>query len=89
MNTHRFFGDYQNACNLHMVVNSTGERGGDAGHGGETSIELSHDGSMSLDVQTDEASNAILLTARGDAELRNLAAALRDAADFLELVLRK
>lgn len=74
---------FTDACILDLSVETTGLKGGDGGHGGATNVQLKIHGG---DLEGNVADGLIQIQVRGDAELRTLKAALRDAADFLDSV---
>lgn len=92
---YRFIQDYTDACIISLVVETTGQCGGDAGHGGQTMVRIEDSGSACLGacIETprggrmmDDDPHAVELWAYGDAELRQLAQALEDAGRFLRHV---
>lgn len=86
---------YTDACIISLIVETTGQCGGDAGHGGETMVRIEDSGAACLGacIEThrgarlrDDDPRAVELWAYGDAELRQLAQALEDAGRFLRRV---
>ncbi len=64
------------ACILSISINTTGIQGGDAGHGGHTSVLLEFDGSGTLEVDFNQNQQRVKIAVGGDAELRTLANAM-------------
>ena len=80
-------------CNiLDCWIGTTGECGGDAGHGGHTYIKLENPGGTAwkatIDGKEYDDPKSIRIDVYGDAELRTLAKALKFAAKKLEKVLK-
>lgn len=97
---HTMTQEYVDACILGLTVETTGERGGDAGHGGETIVRLEDASSTCMlvsfmgqtkwsrrDAEPQEV-RMVELRVCGDAELRTLTRALEDAAHFLRSVIK-
>jgi hypothetical protein len=79
--------DFVDACILRCNVETTGPMGGDAGHGGRTTVRLESVSSVCMGAELEFAVHggvqAVEVTVYGDAELSTLRRALRWAADVL------
>ena len=81
MTVHRDEALFEDACHLKAAVATTGEMGGDAGHGGWTEVTLTNSESncgIALDTGNGHANDVDQVTIRvqGDAEMVVLAQAL-------------
>jgi hypothetical protein len=81
MTVHQDEALFEDACHLKAAVATTGEMGGDAGHGGWTQITLTNsEGNCGIEVDTGEGHandvDQITIHVRGDAEMVVLARAL-------------
>lgn len=81
MTVHRDEALFEDACHLKAAVATTGEMGGDAGHGGWTEITLTNsEGNCGIEVSTGQAHandvDQVTIRVRGDAEMVVLANAL-------------
>lgn len=78
---------FWNACALTVEAGTTGERGGDAGHGGRTYFRLFFHDNMGMieepTIREAHDGHEITLVLGGDAELHVLADGLQFAADTL------
>ena len=88
MTVHRDEALFEDACHLKAVVATTGEMGGDAGHGGWTEITLiNSEGNCGIEVGIGEAHasdvDQVTIRVRGDAEMVVLANALEWAGQRL------
>ena len=74
------------ACMLKVKAGTTGYRGGDSGLGSRTVLEFENDGGdMVVEVKgNDDQTEKVTFRLGGDAELRNLIAGLKFAAEVLE-----
>jgi hypothetical protein len=69
-----FSREFSDANILEAAVDTNGFQGGDTGHGGETRIWLQDLGSTDMEVKPN--GRGVIITFRGDAELRTLIRAL-------------
>lgn len=81
MTVHRDEALFEDACHLKAAVATTGEMGGDAGHGGWTEITLTNSAGncgIEIDTVTGPATDVdqVTIRVRGDAEMVVLANAL-------------
>ncbi|WP_143174520.1 hypothetical protein [Streptoalloteichus hindustanus] len=81
MAVHRDEAAFEDACHLKAAVATTGEMGGDAGHGGWTEITLTNvEGNCGIEVDVGTGHTTVVdqvtLRVRGDAEMVVLANAL-------------
>lgn len=81
MTVHRDEALFEDACHLKAAVATTGEMGGDAGHGGWTEITLTNSqGNCGIDVDTGHGHvndvDQVIIRVQGDAEMVVLANAL-------------
>lgn len=72
---------FEDACHLKATVATTGEMGGDAGHGGWTAVTLTNsEGNCGIEVDTGHGhandADQVTIRVRGDAEMVVLANAL-------------
>lgn len=92
--------EFVGACVMSVRVRSTGLCGGDAGHGGHTSVEFKDEGSACLGVDVDMGDDggfsvppdccgySVKIRVKGDAEAAMLADAMEFAARELREMLR-
>ena len=97
--THTARAEFTSACIFEATVQSTGLKGGDAGHGGVTSLQIRDLGSTSLGgyiqagdgsghgLPADSGGNTVSIVVAGDAEALLLAEALEWAAVELRRML--
>ncbi|MET8757226.1 hypothetical protein [Lentzea sp. NPDC004782] len=81
MAVHRDEAHFEDACQLKAAVATTGEMGGDAGHGGWTEVTLANSkGNCGIDVDTGTGPTVevdqVTIRVHGDAEMVVLANAL-------------
>jgi hypothetical protein len=83
---------FTDACHLGVSIETTGFCGGDAGHGGRTSVVFRNEGAMAMEgmvsgqqggSHAEHEAEEVVLTVAGDAELAVLIDGLRWAADEL------
>lgn len=79
-------GSFEGICNCDVTVTTNCPQGGDAGHGGQTTIHFRPEG-FSIECEMDSADDSVSLIIGGDAEAFMLPDMLRFAADSLEAML--
>lgn len=81
MTVHRDEALFEDVCDLKAAVTTTGQMGGDAGHGGWTEVTLTNsEGNCGIEIDTGTARRTdvdqVIIRVRGDAEMVVFANAL-------------
>ncbi|MBI4129772.1 hypothetical protein HY468_00495 [Candidatus Roizmanbacteria bacterium] len=82
-NVHAFRANFYDANTLQVQAGTTGERGGDTGHGGRTFFSLKDLGGTDISITTGEDGTSLEVSLGGDAELRTITSALQFILDAL------